>query len=131
MHRLSGRRQRVVAVGLGRIVKAEMLQQRDVNGVRVGMKELGAEIDRDPLSPIVDHVRIAVTSDLGSCLEEVDVEGAGQKVGRGDATRTGADDRHPASIRSRGCCNIAAGQHRAGAERRHGDRSLDDIAARD
>ena len=96
-----GRLQRVVGVGVGRIVEAQLLQQRDVNRVRVGMKELGAEIDGEALPLVVDHVRIAVTADLGSRLEQVDVEGAGEKVGRSHAARTGADDGHAVSIRSR------------------------------
>ncbi len=138
----AGRLQRLVGIRVGRIVEAQLLQQRDVNGVRVGIEELGAEIDGDAPSLVLDHARIAMTSDFGSRLEEVDVEAAGKKVGRGHAARARADDRHAVSARSRPavpgaagrrschCSSVATAQHGAGAERRQGDRALDDIAAR-
>jgi hypothetical protein len=106
------------------------------------MKELGAEIDGEPLPSVVDCVRIAVTADLRSRLEKVDVVGVGKKVGRSHAARTGADDGHAVSTRARPGASGAAGrrgsrrgsvaihQHRAGAERRQSDRALDDIPAR-
>ena len=52
MHRLAGSLQRGVGVGVLRVVEAELLQQRDVDRVRVGMEELRAEIDGDP-PPVV------------------------------------------------------------------------------
>ena len=73
------RLQCLVGVRVVRVVEPQLLQQRDVNGVRVGMEELGAEIDGDAHPLVVDHLRIAVTADLGSRLEEVDAESAGTK----------------------------------------------------
>ena len=84
--------QRVVGGRVGRVIEAQLLQQRDVDGVRVGMEELRAEVDGDTPPSVLDHVRIAVTADLRSRLEQVDVVGAGHEVGRGHAARTGADD---------------------------------------
>ena len=107
-----GRLQRGVGVGVLGVVEAELLQQRDVDGVRVGMEELRAEIDGDPPPAVADHPRVAVAADPGSRLEEVDVEAAGQKVGRGHAARTGADDRHAFAPRSPSAAAGGAGRQR-------------------
>ncbi len=74
-----GRFQRVIGGRVGRVVEAQFLQQRDVDGVRVRMKELSADVDGDAPPPILDHVRIAMTADLGSRLEQVDVVGVARK----------------------------------------------------
>ena len=122
-----GSLQRGVDVGVLRVVEAQLLQQRDVDRVRVGMEELSAEIDGDSPPPVLDHPRIAVAADPGSRLEEVDVEATGKKVGRGHAARTGADDRHAFTPRPRSSASGGAG--RQGAERRQADRALEGIAA--
>src|SRR5829696_2782580 len=119
-----------------RVVDAQLLQQRDVDGMRVRMEELGAEIDGDALPLVVDHLRIALTADLGSRLEEVDVEGAGEEVGRGHAARTGADDGDPLTLRYRSAVSGGVGrqvgrQRRPGTERRQADRALEGITARE
>ena len=90
-------------------------------------------IDGDALPLVFDSARIAVTADLGSRLEEVDVEGAGKEVGRGHATRTGADDGHASALRCRAAVSGGGGrrvgpERRAGAERRQPDRALEDLA---
>ena len=46
----AGRFECLAGVRIGRIVKPDQLQQRDVNGMRVGMEELGADIDDDALA---------------------------------------------------------------------------------
>ena len=120
---------RGVDVGVLRVVEAQFLQQRDVDRVRVGMEELSAEINGDSPPPVLDHPRIAVAADPGSRLEEVDVEAAGKKVGRGHAARTGADDRHAFTFTPRPRSSASGGAGRQGAERRQADRALDGIAA--
>jgi hypothetical protein len=129
----AGRLQRVAGVGVVRVVEAQLLEERDVDGVCGGMEELRAEIDRDALPLVVDHPRIAVTADLGSRLEDVDVEGVGKEVGRGHAARTGADDGHALALRRRsvwaGSSAVGRPSQLAGAERRQADRALEDVAA--
>ena len=101
------------------------------------MKELGADVDGEPLAVVVDHVRITVTADLRPRLEQVDVVGAGEKVRRSDAACTRADDRDLMSTRTRlgasgGARRRGSGgplEHRAGPGRREGERALQGIAA--
>ena len=102
--------------------ETEFLQQRDVERVRVGVEELSAEIDGDSPAPVLDHPRIAVAADPGSRLEEVDVEAPGEKVGRGHAAGTGADDRDAFTP-------VTGGAGRPGGECGQPDRALNRIAA--
>ena len=122
-----GSLQRGVDVGVLRVVEAQLLQQRDVDRVGVGMEELGAEIDGDSPPLVLDHPRIAMAADPGSRLEEVDVEAVGQKVGCGHAARTGADDRH--AFTPRPWSPASGGAGRQGAEGRQADRALEGTAA--
>ena len=73
----AGRLERLAAVRVGRVVEAELLEQGDVNRVRVRMEELGAEIDGDAPPAVVDYAGIAVAADLRSRLEQVDGVSAG------------------------------------------------------
>jgi CheY-like chemotaxis protein len=73
-------------------------------------RTLSADVDSDAPPPILDHVRIAMTADLGSDLEKVDIVGVSNEVGRGHAASTGADDRHTVSMRSRPRGSYMAGR---------------------
>ena len=128
----AGRLQRLAGAGIRGVVQAELLQERDVDGVRVGMEELRAEIDRDGLPAVGDRPRVAVPADPRPRLEEVDVERARQEVGRGHAPRPGADDRHPVAPAAPAGGGRGAGhQRRAGGERHETGRALEDVATGD
>ena len=130
--------ERLTGARVGRVVEAELLQQRDVYRVSVRMEELGADIDREALPSVADRVGVAVTADLRPRLEHVDAVRAGEKVRRSHAPGTGTDDRDAASRRSLAASatassrrgDVAAGQRRPTAERRESDRALNDIAPR-
>ena len=109
------------------VVEAQLLEQRDVERVRVGVEELRAEVDGEPPPAVLDHPRVAVSADPRSRLEEVDVEAPGEEVGGRDAARPGADDRHALAPGSRSHASGSAGRH--GAERRQADCALERIAA--
>ena len=92
-HAQAARRlERLVGLGVLGVVEADLLEERDVDRVGVGVEELRAEVDGDAVAPVLDRPRVAVPADPAARLEELHVVRAGEEVGGGDAARPRADD---------------------------------------
>ena len=83
---------RLVGLGVLGVVEADLLEERDVDRVGVGVEELRAEVDGDAVALVLDGPRVAVPADPAARLEELHVVRAGEEVGGRHAARARADD---------------------------------------